>query len=473
MKNKPHKKRQLVTRAMSLIARRRAKWLATQRGESVSKQDIAAGRQFAQGFMKAVISDPFWMASVADMAQALTAFVKLAEPQGAPPPAHSRDPKCKVDIDPKKVEIVRAGLMALAKRLGSKKEARKTFIREKIPVRAPGSRTFIVGWVGKEGSDSVCKFWNAPIKVIQQRVDKAVESGKNTKGNKENAVNGAAIEAPPRKKVYEPGDFLPTADDMIGLSHNVSIMGGHPRGKRRAISKKRYEAMVNRLACRLAIQRQCKPSPKEFAAAKKRVDMKLRRKGIAIAGAMQLGVSDIMAASFVLGAAASGSQAAKLAIMKSVEAAKEGSLRAKKDVTALKEAKKLRAAQGKGKPAPKGNAKGKKPLPKKIAVVAKKAAAKAAINAKKKGASKPQAVQAAKAAAAKVVKKAAVQKAKRLGPPHTLPPKRVADARKAIRSAMTKRPPKSKAEAVKRARLLRSFYGSPYPAHPAFKIHDI
>lgn len=481
MKKVPHRKRQLASRAIALIARRRAKWLALQRGESVTKSDIAAGKQFAESFIKSLVGDAFWMKTIEDIAEALATFVNLAERQGAPHSGSKHAPKCNTAVTPDKIAVVREGLLELAEQIG-KSKAKTVFIREGIPVRAPGSGQFIVGWVGKEGPDPVCTFWASSLDDIRRRVASAVKKGKITRAkppaqvdarSKENAVNG--IEAPPRKTVYEPSDFLPTADDMIGLGHSVSVMGRE--SKRRVISKKRYEAIIKRLACQLAMRRQCKPSPNEFAAAKKRVDTRLRRKGVAVAGAMRMGVSDIMAASYVLGAAASGSPAAKLAIMKSVEAAKEGSLRAKKDVKALAEAKKIRAAQGKGvpkgKPSPKGAP--KKKLPAKVKAVAKQAAKKAAAQAKSKGASKPQAIQAAKAAAAKVVKKAAMKKAQRLGPPHKLPPKHVAEARKAVRRSMLskKSRPKNKKEAIKRARLLRSFYGSPYPSHPAFRIHDV
>lgn len=476
MKKLPHKKRHLAAKAIALIARRRAKWLAMQRGKSVTKQDIAAGKQFAESFIKSLVSDPFWMQTIEDIAKSLKTFVNLAERQGAPRPCPRGATKADAAVTEDKIAVVRAGLLDLAKAVG-KRKAKAIFIREGLPVRAPGSRTLIVGWQLAGNRDLVCDFWASPLEQIKQRVAIVVKKGKTSgakataEKDKENAVNG--IEAPPRKNVYSPDDFLPTADDMIGLSQSASVMGEtRPRGSRRAISKQKYEAIVKKLACRIALQRQCKPSPKEFAAAKKRVDACLRRARVSVSGAMMMGVSDIMAASFVLGAAAQGSPAAKLAIMKSVEAAKEGSLRAKKDVKALAEAKKIR--QGK-RGAPSSKTKAKTTAKAKVKAVAQKAAKKAATNAAKKGASKPQAMQAAKNAAAKVVKAAKAQKAKRMGPPHKLPPKRVAEARQAVRRSMAskKTRPKTKKEAVKRARLLRSFYGSPYPAHPAFRIHDI
>lgn len=413
MAKETRKKRQAASKALMLIARRRAKWLALQRGDStISKQDLAAGKQFAESFYRALIKDGFWMQAVDDISKALNDFVKLAEPQGAPDQKVAKNARViKIKVDPSKVAIIREGIIEVAKQHG-KERARKIFIQEGVPIRAPGSRDFIAGWMAGAKPDPVSEFWALPVAKIQERIALIVEKSKNlgqTKPEpKETPVSG--IEAPPRKPVYAPEDFMPTSDDMIGLTGaQTDIMGRSAFARRRPpgrqITKQRYEHVVARVAAKIAARSKRKPGPAEFAAAKKRIDARLKRFGVRVRGEHAMGVSDIMAASYIIGAAAQGSQAAQLAIMKSVEAAKEGHIRGKKAVKALAIAKRKRLQQ--------------------------QAATKPGVT-KKPAAPKPQA------------------------------PKRMAPRRK----------PRNAKEALRQKRLLRSFYGSPYPSHPAFKIHE-
>lgn len=423
----PHKKHQLASRAAEIIARRRAKWLATQRGSSnVEKRDIAAGRQFAEGFLQSVIANPFWMQSIGDISKSLSNFVKLAERQGAPLPPPKGAPQLKTQVSPEKIEIIRAGLLEISK-LHGKEKAREIFVREGIPIRPPGSANVIAGWIGNgDKTDLVYDFWASPLEEIKERVAVVVEKAKNLpiaktppsapstsdlkdKPTEEQTVSGT--EAPPRKRIYSASDFMPTADDMIGLAPHarVSMMGAGPFGRPRrmgqrprAITKKKYEALVVRLAHRIAARSNRKPTPAEFALAKKQLDTRLKRSNVRVAGELRMGISDIMAASYIIGAAAAGSPAAQLAIMKSVEAAKEGHVRGKKAVKALQIAK----------------------------------------------------------------KKMQTQKAKQNGAANSAKPLRRTPRRK-VKGA------KPNGKSMRQRRLLRSFYRGPYPRHPAFKIHDI
>jgi hypothetical protein len=86
-----------------------------------------------------------------------------------------------------------------------------------------------------------------------------------------------------------------------------------------------------------------------WAKAKQQVDGSLAKKGVTVAGDLQIGMSDIMGAAFVLGQAAKGTPKAKLAarkaIRKTMAAAKAGSPGAKKQVKALRIARKPAVAR--------------------------------------------------------------------------------------------------------------------------------
>lgn len=108
-----------------------------------------------------------------------------------------------------------------------------------------------------------------------------------------------------------------------------------PGGKK--ITKAKYEEIVKKRAMQRAARenRPGKPTPHDFVVARKKLDQRMRAGGITVVGNHLLGVSDIMGAEFVLGAAKAGSREAKVAIAQTVLAARKGSPRAKKSVRAL------------------------------------------------------------------------------------------------------------------------------------------
>lgn len=138
--------------------------------------------------------------------------------------------------------------------------------------------------------------------------------------------------------------FMPTEEEAEGegTMYGAYEIGAQPR-RPKAIAKARYEKMVKRCATLIAAKRaKTTPTPADYAAAKVIVDKKLARRGVKVAGDHILGVSDIMGAAFIMGAAERGNPKAKAAIKKAVVNAKRGNPKAKKSVRAL-----IAVAQGK------------------------------------------------------------------------------------------------------------------------------
>lgn len=107
-----------------------------------------------------------------------------------------------------------------------------------------------------------------------------------------------------------------------------------PSGKQ--INKRHYEVLVQRRATVLAYKRlKPKPTPADYAAAKIFVDKQLKARGMVVAGDHVLGISDIMGAAFIMGAAEAGNPKAKMAIRKAAMAAKAGSPKGKKQMRAM------------------------------------------------------------------------------------------------------------------------------------------
>lgn len=195
-------KSRAYNKALSTITTRRAKFLAQQRkgGSSVSKTDIKSGLAFGRSFMsKNGVPSPdaphvFWQQPLEVIATKLAAVVKLAEVQGAPPPAPKEtapatppppstpapgatatpattpapptvaQPVATQVID-SKVNAVRQGLSLIADRRAKfmayhrnatfpssadirdgKDFAKKLFIDNQVPVRLPGKSDTIIGW---------------------------------------------------------------------------------------------------------------------------------------------------------------------------------------------------------------------------------------------------------------------------------------------------------------------------------------
>jgi hypothetical protein len=156
-------------------------------------------------------------------------------------------------------------------------------------------------------------------------------------------------EQPPLEEVPEtevsPDEFMPTdeavdiAEDSTqgeGHMYGAFEIGAHRHRHGKKIPKAKYEAMVKKCALVIAAKRaKTQPTPADYAAAKIHVDRKLKARGMTVAGDNILGVSDIMGAAYIIGAAERGHPAAKMAIKKSVIAAKKGSPKAHKFVRAM------------------------------------------------------------------------------------------------------------------------------------------
>ncbi len=147
----------------------------------------------------------------------------------------------------------------------------------------------------------------------------------------DDAPDGGDIEPADDEPQLEPGEGEMNGEfELDGVGHHKR------RGGSKTISKKRYEHMVKHCAKKIAAKAgKSQPTPADFAAAKITIDRNLRSRGVTVVGDALLGLSDIMGAAYIIGAAERGSPVAKAAIKKSLIAAKKGKPKAKKFVRAL------------------------------------------------------------------------------------------------------------------------------------------
>lgn len=175
-------KLQILRKGVSLVATRRAKFLAQQRlsradvhqGRTapVTQPDMRSGVQFAKAFFnKNGVPSPdgnhvFWVQPIQQIATRIAAVIKMAEVQGAPP----SKPKAKAKpatttVSPQKVDAVTQGLKLVSDRRAKfmafhrqaavpsdidirdgKDFAKKFFTENNIPVRLPGKTETVIGW---------------------------------------------------------------------------------------------------------------------------------------------------------------------------------------------------------------------------------------------------------------------------------------------------------------------------------------
>lgn len=124
-------------------------------------------------------------------------------------------------------------------------------------------------------------------------------------------------------------------------AYEIGTAGQKAFGQPRTITKAQYERNVRQKAIEIARKRahaaakHAISTPADYAAAKIQIDAWMKRANVTVSGDYLVGVSDIMGAAFVMGAAERGNPQARRAVAKVIRKARAGSPQARKQVRAM------------------------------------------------------------------------------------------------------------------------------------------